>query len=66
MGDKMENRHADAESMMSGHSLSGPTWAMESHPSSISSKYLSISYLSLSNPSLLKPSVSSGNGQFDD
>jgi hypothetical protein len=39
MGDKMENRHADAESMMSGHSLSGPTWAMESHPSSIPSKY---------------------------
>jgi hypothetical protein len=39
MGDKMENRHADAGSMMSGHSLSGPTWAMESHPSSIPSKY---------------------------
>ncbi len=38
MGDKMENRHADAGSMMSGHSLSGPTWAMESHPSSIPSK----------------------------
>ena len=43
MGDKMENRHADAGSMMSGHSLSGPTWAMESHPSSISSMYLHVS-----------------------